>query len=702
MQTVDQKFRKEIEVEQLWAVTEHGGYVFSTMLLVSMTLIFGLWHTISHDKLLFWFALLTVINLFKWMALHHYHLHKEILFTNLGEFKRVTLIFAVLTGLCWGLCVIWFLNPTQPGNPLLIGITLSIEIIGAMLTWISYIPAIIAISLPPALPLISLIFLQGSNLFIATAVILGILTCLGVTSSKRLSGTLYQALRLNFENVLLRQETEEKSLLLQTTLENMRQGISMSDKEGRLRMWNQPFIQLLGDAGSQVSTDASLASILTAANPPIIIDSKNRTEYCLPNGQVYEIQLAELSQGGKVITYTDITELIKREQTIEKARKEAEQANAAKTRFLAAASHDLRQPIHALGLFFGELSVRVCNPDTARVIGQIEDTIASIDSMLNTLLDISKLDAGIVEPAIESVDLNELFMRLKAEFKSVVLENQNELRVRPTTAIVDSDPAMLERMLRNLLGNATRYTESGKLLLAARRRGKTYEIQVIDTGCGIPEDQIDEIFTEFHQLHNAARDRQKGLGLGLSIVKRLAKLLHHTVKVRSKSGQGSCFTISLPASVAAKSMESHAFNLDNFESGNRLAGCRILVLDDDSAVLEGMRGLLTQWGCQVITAATQEKALALLASSIQKITLLITDYRLTDNVSGLNAAKSIQTQLGYPFATLIITGDTGPERLREANASGYPLLHKPVVPAKLRSMLLYLISTLDLEKPQSY
>lgn len=699
MRAVEQKFRKEIEVEQLWAVTDHGGYVFASVLLVSSTLVFGLWSSTPHDRLLFWLALLTVINLLKWMALRHYYHHKEKLLTDLPEFKRVTLAFAMLTGLCWGLGVIWFLEPSQPGNALLIGMTVSIEVIGAMLTWTSYIPAILAISLPPALPLIIGIFLEGSPIFIASAMIMGMLTCFGVTSSKKLSGTHREALLLNFENVLLRQESEEKSLLLETTLENMRQGICMSDHDDSLRMWNKQFVHMLGDAGSQVETGAKLTVLLAAANPPILLDNKTRMEYRLPTGQVFEIQLAEMSEGGRVLTFTDITDLIIREKALDKARKEAELANSAKTRFLAAASHDLRQPIHALGLFFGELSSRVYNQETAKVIGQIEDSIAAINSMLNALLDISKLDAGVVKPNVETVDLGDLFMRLQTEFQVVALENRNELRTRPTKAHVKSDPTLLESMLRNLLGNASRYTENGRILLASRHRGETCEIQIIDTGCGIPEDQLDEIFSEFHQLHNAARDRQKGLGLGLSIVKRLARLLHHDIKVKSQPGKGSCFSLITPTSDKGEKHDvSNIPNTGNFLSGNRLAGCRILVMDDDAFVLEGMRGLLTQWGCQVITACSQAKALEQLASIAQKITLLIIDYRLGDVVSGLDVANNLQAQLGYSFAVLVITGDTDPARLREANASGYPLLHKPVVPAKLRSRLLNLISPYNEEK----
>ena len=184
--------------------------------------------------------------------------------------------------------------------------------------------------------------------------------------------------------------------------------------------------------------------ILNLMAVPLAVRSKGWTEYRLQDGQVYEIRQAELEQGGRVLTYTDITDLNKREQALEKARKEAEQANTAKTRFLAAASHDLRQPIHALGLFFAELSDRVHSPETAMLIGQIEDSIAAINSMLNALLDVSKLDAGVVRPAKETVALSKLFARLQVEFQPIALENHNELRIRPTLAMVNSDPAMLE------------------------------------------------------------------------------------------------------------------------------------------------------------------------------------------------------------------------------------------------------------------
>lgn len=697
MNTIEQKFLDEIDIERLWVTTEQGGYLFFSMLPISVLLVFGLWDTAEHTLLLKWFSLLTAINFFRWMLLRFYYTHKDVLIADTRKFKRLMLFGSALGSWCWTMGIVWFLVPSEPINVLIISVALIIQIVGAMLTWFCYLPAVIVVSFPAALSLVGLLFLEGGKTYIATSLMLLLLTIFGVTSSKKLAGMLNHALRLNFENVALRQESEEKSLLLETALENMDQGISMSDQDDRLRMWNRQFTHLLREAGTRVTANANLASILNAADPPFQVNSGGATEYRLPDGQVYEIRQAQLGQGGRVLTYTDISDLIKREQTLEKARKDAERANVAKTRFLAAASHDLRQPIHALGLFFAELSDRVYSPDTALVIGQVEDSISAINSMLNALLDVSKLDAGVVKPTIEPVALSELFGRLQAEFQPIALENHNELRIRPALAIVNTDPAMLDRMLRNLIGNALRYTENGRIVVAARPRGQHIEIQILDNGAGIPEDQLDEIFVEFHQLKNPARDRRQGLGLGLAIVKRLSVLLHHEIRVTSRLGKGSCFSIILPVAHQTTDSVSGPLTEKSYLLNASLTGRQALVLDDDIAVLEGMQGLLTRWGCQVITATTSVEAEYKLAANKQKMDLLIIDYRLPSHVSGIEAARHLQNRLGYPVAVLIITGDTGPERLQEADASGYPLLHKPVQPAKLRSTLQYLISKLNTE-----
>lgn len=694
MNTIEQKFHDEIEVERLWITTKQGEYVVFTMLPISLLLIFGLWNTSTPELLLGWFTLLTLVNLFRWSVLHYYHIHKDALITNIWRFKCLMLFGSALTGLCWVMCMVWFLTASEPTNVLIISVALMIQIVGAVATWYCYLPAVIAISLPPMLFLIAQLFLQADTIYVATALIFSLMVISIFITSIKLAKMLNHALHLNFENAALRQESEEKSMLLETALENMNQGISMADKDDRLRMWNRQFTDFLDAAGVRVENKADLATILTAADPPIHVRANVWTKYRLQNGQVYEIRHTELNQGGRVLTYTDISDQIKREKALEKARKEAEQANVAKTRFLAAASHDLRQPIHALGLFFAELSDRVYSAETAPVIRQVEDSIEAINSMLNALLDVSKLDAGVVKPVIEPFALIDLFERLQAEFQPIALENHNELRIRPTLATVNTDPAMLERMLRNLIGNALRYTENGRVLVIARPRGRYIVCQVLDNGSGIPKDQLEDIFIEFHQLQNPARDRRRGLGLGLAIVKRLANLLQHDIKVASHFGRGSCFSISLPLASETTAREAIKLTETAFLANNSLAGCQVLVLDDDISVLESMQGLLSYWGCYVITAGSPSEAVDKVMASLQKPELLIIDYRLTDNVSGIDVARNLQNRFGYPIAVLIITGDTAPERLREADASGFPLLHKPVQPAKLRSTLQFLMSKL--------
>lgn len=692
MNQIEHQFHDEIEVERMWLASRQGEYIFFSILPLSVILVFVLWDTASHRLLWVWLVMTNAINCFRWLSLRFFHRHKNAIIADIRRFKRILLVGSSFAGACLGIGNVWFLEPSEPISIMIMSIFTIVVGVGAVLSWFFYLPAVMAILIPASGSFVVLFFLHGDKTGLAVGGIFFLLLIIGTVGTLKLARMLNHALYLNFENVALRRESEEKSLLLETALENMSHGIGMSGPDDQLRMWNRQFTQLLGAAGVRIVVDAKLSSLLSAAEPPILTLEEGWTEYALNDGQVYEIRQAELKQGGRVLTCMDISDRIKREQALEKARKEAERANAAKTRFLAAASHDLRQPIHALGLFFAELSDRVHSPDTAALIGQVEDSIEAINSMLNALLDVSKLDAGVVKPAVEPFALTDLFERLQAEFRPIALENHNALRIRPASAHVNTDPAMLERMLRNLIGNALRYTDNGRILVAARPRGRNIEIQVLDTGSGIPEDQLDDIFVEFHQLQNPARDRRQGLGLGLAIVKRLANLLHLDVKVVSRLGHGSCFSITLPLARAAAGQSSGALTDKACHPNDALAGRQVLVLDDDVAVLAGMQGLLARWGCRVVAAGSPTEAIEKLAANEERLELLIIDYRLPGNVSGIEAARSIQNCLGYPVAVLIITGDTGPERLREADASGYPLLHKPVQPAKLRSTLQYLMS----------
>jgi signal transduction histidine kinase len=374
-------------------------------------------------------------------------------------------------------------------------------------------------------------------------------------------------------------------------------------------------------------------------------------------------------------------------QQMDAARRSAEQANAAKTRFLAAASHDLRQPIHALGLLLATLADRVRNDQTAPLLGQIDASVDAVDAMLNSLLDISKLDAGVVHPNVGPVDLGALLERLEAEYQPVARLTNNRLRLRPARATVLSDAAMLQRILSNLISNALRYTHHGRVLVAARKRGASIRIDVYDNGPGIPAESLEDIFLEFHQLGNPERDRRRGLGLGLAIVKRLVGLLGHRMEVRSEVGRGSRFSITLPRSVEAQlPREQHSAA----QADADLRGSRVLVLDDEVSVLDAMRRLLEGWGCEVTTAATPEEAEASLRTS-RPPDLVIVDYRLRQHASGIATIGKLRQRIGKPVPALVITGDTAPDRLREAQESGYPLLHKPVTPARLRSAMRQLM-----------
>jgi CheY-like chemotaxis protein/two-component sensor histidine kinase len=384
-----------------------------------------------------------------------------------------------------------------------------------------------------------------------------------------------------------------------------------------------------------------------------------------------------------------VTDLQRREVALEAARLAAEQANAAKTRFLAAASHDLRQPIHALGLLFATLADRVRDAKTAPVLKQIDGAVDAIDSMLNSLLDISKLDAGIVRPEIGPVDLAVLLDRLNNEHQPIAGVTGNRLRVRSSDAVVQSDAPMLQRILTNLVSNALRYTVNGRVLVGARRRGGSIRIDICDNGPGIPSHALEDIFLEFHQLGNPERDRRKGLGLGLAIVKRLADLLGHRIDVRSTVGRGSRFSITLPLSAGPQHATTLAAAAPAF--GADLHGRRVLVLDDDVSVLDAMRNLLEGWGCEVITTSTPEEAEAGLASDAGPPDMLIVDYRLRRHASGIETIRRLHQVGGVRIPALVITGDTAPDRLREAQESGYPLLHKPVKPAQLRAMIRQLV-----------
>ena len=396
-----------------------------------------------------------------------------------------------------------------------------------------------------------------------------------------------------------------------------------------------------------------------------------------------------LDSEGKILqwfgTNTEITEQKALEEALRQAKFEAERANLAKVKFLAAASHDLRQPVQSLSLLLSVIRRQL--PDTpiaAEAISLAQESMISLNGMLAGILDLSRLDAGVVAPNVSSVDLGEFVYRLAREYRPRAVASGLVLRVAPRALHASADAALLERILRNLIENALRYTDKGGILIGLRQRGDRVRLDVIDTGMGIPADQQTEIFEEFRQLHNPARDSSKGLGLGLAIVARLARLLGAEVQVSSRLGRGTRFSLLLPQDRSAPVVLPVKPTLDD-------PGGRILVIEDNANVRAAYELMLSQWGYEALGAASGEEALDRGALENWRIDAIIADHRLGPGLTGAGAATEIARRAGRSVPTMLVTGDTAPERLAEVSGSGFVLLHKPVSADDLRRNLADLL-----------
>lgn len=385
-----------------------------------------------------------------------------------------------------------------------------------------------------------------------------------------------------------------------------------------------------------------------------------------------------------------VAQLQEQMRIAESARHSAVEANQAKSRFLAAASHDLRQPIHALGLFVSALRVHVAGEAGQRIIDKINSSVGATEVLFNALLDVSRLDAGILKPEIKPFALAPLLARLSVEYAPRAQARGLALRTRLREHSVISDPTLLERVIRNYLGNAIRYTHRGGMLLCCRRRGGALRIELWDTGIGIAADKMNVIYEEFYQLGNAGRDRSKGLGLGLAIVKRIALLLEHPIAVASRSGRGSRFSIEVPLAPPGE-MTALAVDAAVLVDDTLLVGACVMVIDDEADARESVEVLLKQWGCLVLTAEGGAQALDLLRRKDVALDVILSDYRLRDGKTGIAAIAAIREYCGG-ISAVLVTGDTAPDRLKEAAASGYLLLHKPLNAWRLKSVLCGLLA----------
>lgn len=372
----------------------------------------------------------------------------------------------------------------------------------------------------------------------------------------------------------------------------------------------------------------------------------------------------------------------------------AEEANRVKSKFLAAASHDLRQPIHAQGLFLEVLAGTPLAPRQTDILESARSASRASGEMLDTLLDFSRIEAGVLKPQPRPFSLQAVLSKIENDLAPLADAKGLAFRVVETTAVAQSDPALVEMILRNLVSNAIRYTERGGVLITCRKRGSEVMVSVYDTGVGIAEEHQQEVFREFHQLGNPERDRRNGLGLGLAIAHGLSGALGHALTLRSHEGRGSTFRLALPRlpfSSAELIPDAPAAQL----GGRLLQGVHALVIEDDETVRLGMRLLLESWGCECDTASSLADAQIHALRCMPDI--IISDYRLRKQGTGAEAIATIGELWGTQIPALIVTRDTAPERLREALASGIPLLHKPVSARHLHQTMIRMLKKEQLE-----
>ncbi len=514
--------------------------------------------------------------------------------------------------------------------------------------------------------------------------------------------------------------------ILQTALNHVRQGIAVFDPDLQLICSNRQFGEILGLPLHLVQIGIPLREILEfmgATSPPGQVDRDSLIEMRLAayttEGEPYlerlpdrhmviEVRANRMPGGGLVITFSDVTpsfeaaEALERSNaTLEKrvrdrteeltrlnselalAKSTAEDANISKTRFLAAASHDILQPLNAARLYVTSLVERQNGGEDSRLVENIDDSLEAIEEILGALLDISRLDAGAMTTAITSFKIGDMMRSLEIEFAPMARAKALKLTFVPCSLPVESDRLLLRRLLQNLISNAIKYTPRGRVLVGCRRRGQSLQIGVYDTGVGIPIVKRGEIFKEFHRLEQGARIA-RGLGLGLSIVERLARVLNHGIALDSNGSGGSFFSVTVPIAKAIN--HTAAVTSATPLSRTPMSGSLIVCVENDAAILDGMRTLLTAWDAEVIAVTDVDAAIEAIEAAGQRVTGLLVDYHL-DRGNGIAAIRDIRRRFGSGIPAILITADRSPHVRAAAREENVAVLNKPVKPASLRALL---------------
>jgi len=524
------------------------------------------------------------------------------------------------------------------------------------------------------------------------------------------------------------QELRFSRQLLAATMENVTQGVCVVDADLRVVAWNRRYLEMFEYPSGFVFVGRPIEDLIRwnahrddfgESGPEEYIAKRlgrlrAGTAYAYQRqckkGQVYSISGQPVSGGGFVTTYTDITEFKRAEQALLEAKQElearveqrthelraaleaqraaklqAEAANLSKTRFLAAASHDLLQPLNAARLFASALESRAADiPELRELSSRIDGSMRAAEELLKDLLDVARLDIGGMRPEIVTFPIAELLHDLQHQYAPLAHSRRLRLQVATCRDAVRSDRVLLRRILQNYLSNALRYSKRGGVLLGCRRRGGELEICVYDTGPGIAVHEQERLYVEFSRLEQGSPWGEKGLGLGLSICDRLARLLHHELTLRSRPGRGSVFGVRVPRIAQARSLKRPALPAPVPEAGN-LRGLRVLVVDNDRSILDAMQALLQRWGVQVTQAHSSDSALRVL--KIEAIDAVLADHHLDDGSNGLDLISRIREECGPQYPTALITADHDTKLVRTARGAGISVLHKPVRPAALRALL---------------
>ncbi len=528
-------------------------------------------------------------------------------------------------------------------------------------------------------------------------------------------------------------ELEEKSLQLTATLDNLSQGVSLFDHEHRLAYWNTRFISLMGLPSRMVRKGADFQDVLssdfvrdtfpgTDLYADLIEWSRSsdrmkpfRADYRRHDDMVVEVRRNAMPDGGFLSTYTDVTdqrraakvleeaketlerrvaertaELTELNEQLELAKAAAEDANMSKTKFLAAVSHDLLQPLNAAQLFVSALQDSEVPKAPRRLIERVGMALESVDALLTALFDISKLDTGVTQPEWRNFSVDGLLQALANEFALLAERKGLVLRVVPCRAVIKSDMLLLRRILQNFVSNAIRYTARGNVLLGCRRKEHSLLIEAWDTGPGIPEEHLKVIFEEFQRFQHPETGGDSGLGLGLAIAQRSAKLLGHPIHVSSIVGKGSKFSVEVNyGRIASSEMPGLAPASPSILG---LGHATVVYIENDQDNLEGMTALLARWSCRVVPARTAGEARAMISERRIDPDLIIADYHLDDGQVGLDAIAEICRHCKLPIPGIVVTADHTADVQEAVKSAGYELLQKPIKPAELRSLMSHLMA----------